>query len=98
MDEELREELAVFKYNMQIIADELGDLQELVLQLKNNVDKKNSMDEIPIIAEDINCKVSDVMSKFYTLTSDNCKSVTLEDILKRIKFAIENKKVNFDED
>lgn len=92
MDEELREELEVFKFNLQIIFDKVDDVHQLILEL-NKVCKNHKLRKVKHLSEKIEKEFSVVFEKFNYLMNQNNKSATIEDILKNIKFAIENKKV-----
>ena len=92
MDKELRDELEVFKYNLQIIADDICDANELLdtfVKRCNVLSQNNDLQELFSLANNINDKFLDMINKFYVIINNKNNSATMEDVLRRIKLAVD---------
>ena len=91
MDKELRDELEVFKYNLQITADNICDANELLdtfVKRCNVLSQNNDLQELFSLANNINDKFLDMINKFYVIINNKNNSATMEDVLRRIKLAV----------
>ena len=96
MEENTFEELNILKINVQIMIDEISEAHSLSSNLakicrakSKPVDKK----EILSIAKSIETKLNKVLNFYYSMLENETQSSSIEDALKTLKYAIENKKV-----
>ena len=96
MEENMFEELNILKINVQIMIDEISEAHSLssnlvkICRLKSKPVDKN---EIFSIAKSIETKLNKVLNFYYSMLENETQSSSIEDALKILKYAIENKKV-----